>query len=247
MVKLAAFDFDHTIINENSDIYINKILTKNDNISFKKYKYPEEVEMPECWTDRMSRVFEYMHSNFNIKSLDFIECLKEIKIDESMKSLINGLKSNGYELIIISDANTFFIETILNENGLEGLFNKIYTNPGHFDESEKLIVKKYSEIYNGKAYECETKICSANICKGSVLEAHIKALDSMTKRHIVYVGDGTNDYCPGLYLNENDSYFIRNNHSLSKLFSRNKELCDKLKTTVNYWNDAQDIIINLNL
>jgi phosphoserine phosphatase len=43
--KFAVFDFDHTIINENSDIYINKLLIRDqddESSSYKGFKYPME-------------------------------------------------------------------------------------------------------------------------------------------------------------------------------------------------------------
>ena len=41
--KLAAFDFDHTIIDVNSDIYINKI-THNQSGGAEKIRYPSDIE-----------------------------------------------------------------------------------------------------------------------------------------------------------------------------------------------------------
>lgn len=83
-----------------------------------------------------------------------------------------NLKERNYELIIISDANTIFIETILIQNGLEELFNMkegIYTNKAVFDETGRLKVFPFSATYNkdGEPFDCSTKICTGNICKGN--------------------------------------------------------------------------------
>ncbi len=164
-MPVAAFDFDHTIIDVNSDTFINKI------ISFKpNHKFGKEIESNKCWTIRMNLVFNELYSNHKITSLDYMNCLKEIKINESMLKLLRLLSEKHYKLIIVSDANTFFIETILEQNGIANLFNKqtIFTNHAEFNNDGCLIVKRFNEIYNenGEPFKCSTKICTENICKG---------------------------------------------------------------------------------
>lgn len=86
---IAAFDFDHTIINDNSDTYINKL------VSGEKISFPRHVEdayKTGGWTLRMQAVFDYMHKELGIKENDFINCLQEIKIDDSMRELFYLLK-----------------------------------------------------------------------------------------------------------------------------------------------------------
>jgi pyridoxal phosphate phosphatase PHOSPHO2 len=169
-MKLGIFDFDNTIIDVNSDTFIDKLLIGNDDNRY--YKYPAEIEdayiKTRNWTNRMNAVFAYMRNSHSIKQSDLIECLNEIKISDSMLKLINQLKENGYTLAIVSDANTVFIDAILRRNQIADCFYKVFTNPAEFDEQEKLLVRPFSEIFNesGKGFDCETKICSTNICKG---------------------------------------------------------------------------------
>lgn len=91
---IAAFDFDNTVINCNSDTYIDKLVKKNVS-SEEKFSYPpavREIYEQHGWTKRMQAVFDYMQSEFGITEADFVSCMKEIKIDESMKRLFNLLK-----------------------------------------------------------------------------------------------------------------------------------------------------------
>jgi pyridoxal phosphate phosphatase PHOSPHO2 len=169
-MKIAAFDFDHTLIDVNSDTYIDKLLIKDSDV--KRYKYPDSVEdlyKQFNWTYRMNGVFEYMNKN-EISKRDLINCLNEIKIKDSMIDVIKRLYENGYKLSVISDANTVFIETILKQNNVYDNFHKIFTNPAEFDENGRLNVKPFSEIFNkdGMPFDCSTKICSNNICKGGM-------------------------------------------------------------------------------
>ncbi len=69
--------------------------------------------------------------------------------------------------------------------------------------------------------------------EGSDVEGHI------------YVGDGMNDYCPGLCLNSGDHFFVRKNFSLFKRLQSKPEYFEKLKCKVVYWSDADQILESL--
>jgi pyridoxal phosphate phosphatase PHOSPHO2 len=86
------------------------------------------------------------------------------------------------------------------------------------------------------------------MCKGAILKYHIEKSSENTPEsgcHLIYVGDGTNDLCPGLLLKENDFYFVRSNFSLDKLLKRDQNLRTKILGKIFYWNDADSIIDNL--
>ena len=248
---IAAFDFDHTIIEVNSDTYINKLLTRQSDQP-EQFKFSSKIEQTykiHGWTARMQAVFDLMHQEFNIGELDFVECLKEINISDSMKSLFRLLKEKNYELVIISDANTLFIETILKQNGLDSLFNmptNIYTNYAKFDQTGRLQITPLNQIYNkdGKAFQCATNLCTANICKGLIFKNLVKNLkpEQTGQMPNIYVGDGNNDYCPGLVLEKNDLFFVKKNFSLDKRL-QNPVYFQNLKCSVCYWSDASDIAL----
>jgi len=89
---IAAFDFDNTVINCNSDTYIDRLVKKKNG---ERFSYPstiKEAYEQHGWTRRMQAVFDYMHSEFGITESEFVSCLKEIKIDECMKRLFSLLK-----------------------------------------------------------------------------------------------------------------------------------------------------------
>ena len=261
-LKLAVFDFDNTIINVNSDTYIDKLVAakrpRNTEAS-SGFKYPSEIEAA-CqeynWTHRMNKVFEYMRQTHSITKQEILDCLREIKLDAAMCELIRTLRhDHDYELVILSDANTVFIEEILLNHGLHDKFAKIYTNPGRFDEHEQLIVTPFNEIFNPSngPFNCETQMCASNICKGQVLRKHVSerlgdaVQDGATFENamsMIYVGDGRNDYCPGLCLSKSDLYFVRENFALAKLLRRQEELAEKLSARVYFWSHAQEILEN---
>jgi pyridoxal phosphate phosphatase PHOSPHO2 len=97
--------------------------------------------------------------------------------------------------------------------GLQNLFEEIVTNPAEFEPSGLLKLRRRVDP-NGPQHSC-TVGCSPNMCKGDslcyipkpYLMHHVgEELAAFLERHkpgydrIVYVGDGSNDFCPILRL-----------------------------------------------
>ncbi|RNA23954.1 pyridoxal phosphate phosphatase PHOSPHO2-like [Brachionus plicatilis] len=248
--KLAVFDFDNTIIDVNSDTFVDRVILKQKNESSKKYyEYPVEIEQltkSHNWTHRMNAVFSYMNLKYSIQQEQIVNCMHEIFIEDSMKQLIKKLHAHGFELVIISDANSIFIHEILRKNNLDTLFSKIYTNKAEFCATTGCLkVQPFNECFNSnkELFNCSTKVCSTNICKGEVLKRHLDQANGLTNvTTVVYIGDGKNDYCPGLCLRESDFYFVRENYSLSKLLDRRKSLGENIKAKIIKWSTAKDIL-----
>lgn len=66
------------------------------------------------------------------------------------------------ELRIVSDANLFFVETILKHLGLKDYFFEINTNPSFVDR-ERLRIFPHHD-FNECSHGC-TGLCSPNMCK----------------------------------------------------------------------------------
>lgn len=246
--KLAVFDFDNTIIDVNSDTFVDQILLRLKNETDKKYyDYPFEIEQLakiNNWTYRMNAVFDYMNTKYSIQPKDIIGCMHEISIDDSMKQLLQRLHANRFDLIIISDANSIFIQEILQNNNLDEIFSHIYTNRAEFCTiTGCLKVQPFNEWFNSSKtlFNCETQICSTNICKGEVLKRHLETNNLSSFNKIIYVGDGKNDYCPGLHLRYDDLYCVRENYSLSKFLYKRKDLCEHLKAKIIKWSTAKEL------
>lgn len=261
MTRLAAFDFDHTVIDVNSDIYIDRILIEksstvdDDNNTSrtitKRLRYPNEIDAHRVWTHRMDAVFAYMHAN-GVTRDEFAACLRSIRIDPSMCETIRRLKSLGFELIVISDANSVFIDEILRANELGECFACVYTNQAQFDESGRLRVRPFEDdfgaIVRREGCACPN-VCSANMCKGSILKFHMNKMREKENESdekppiVVYVGDGTNDYCPGFCLTRpRDLYFVRKGFSLHTRMQNDETLRQRLGVDVTEWRTGEDIL-----
>ncbi|GJY73402.1 inorganic pyrophosphatase 2-like protein [Tanacetum coccineum] len=110
-------------------------------------------------------------------------------------------KISRCDLRIVSDANTFFIETVLKHLGIRGCFSEINTNPGFVDEEGKLRISLYHDFHN-LSHGCT--LCPANMCKGEIIERIQSTFTTKEKRRVIYLGDGAGNFCPTLKLVEGD-------------------------------------------
>jgi pyridoxal phosphate phosphatase PHOSPHO2 len=266
--KLAAFDFDYTLLNANSNNLLNKLVMERESGEFAKqpsltpsiaqlnrFKYSNEIEnlgikFRDNNTIRINAIYEYMHKKYGINREDMEKCLRNLAtISETMRKLISHLKHLHYDLIIISDSNSFLIETILKQNNMLHFFvnenashhdTKIFANKAYFDKNGCLRVKPFQDEETRK---CSIEFCKANICKGEIIthyidrrNAHGYELDTA-----IYVGDGRIDFCPGTKLTSNCLFFVRDNLSLCKLL-REKAYSDNIKAEIKFWKNGADIM-----
>ena len=121
--ELVVFDFDETVVNCNSDTYIN-VLAPGGAI-------PEQLWNnfldDNDWTAYMQQVFAYL-GNAGVRENDYKRCRATMPFVDSVKRLLQNLGEgvndgiNGgkrFEVIVISDANSFFINYTLQYHKLD--------------------------------------------------------------------------------------------------------------------------------
>ncbi|OWF35641.1 pyridoxal phosphate phosphatase PHOSPHO2-like [Mizuhopecten yessoensis] len=233
---LLAFDFDHTMVEENSDLWVKRLAPGGE--------LPQEIEdkySNDGWTDYMATIFEFLHGT-GIRQPDFKQCLAEIPLTVGFKHLLEHVHKQGHECIIISDSNSTFIRYLLEQNNLENMISKVYTNPAKFDEEGCLRI----DFYHHQDW-CD--LSTVNLCKGHILTEHIReqAEQGRTYSHVLYVGDGSNDLCPSLTLSDKDYACPRVNLSMWKKINAILAGDDNykqysLKANVLEWESGADIL-----
>jgi pyridoxal phosphate phosphatase PHOSPHO2 len=235
----VIFDFDNSLINENSDTYVIEKLTpiltaENGN----KQSVLSAVTMecgPKKWTQTMNRMIELMMSKngFNVTLDAFKSCLRTIPLFEENIQLVKELHALGVQLVIVSDANDVYIKEILEEHNIYNLFDIIITNGSEFrDGILKIIPYTTPEIHG-----CSQ--CPDNICKRKVLADLFGQNKINSNNKIIYVGDGRNDFCPSAFLLENfanDGYICaRTGFTLANMLrpSANPHVCE--------WKNGKDL------
>lgn len=134
---LVAFDFDHTIVDKNTDIVVKDLLPKG--------KIPDEVKKlyrSDGWTAYMQKIFELLHQN-GISYEKINDAVKNIPATKGLGDLLKALYKADCDIIIISDSNSVFINEWLEANQLKNTINKVFTNPAHYDREGLLNIQMY--------------------------------------------------------------------------------------------------------
>ncbi|KAG0701323.1 putative phosphatase-domain-containing protein [Suillus ampliporus] len=147
---------------------------------------------------------------------------------------LKGASNPTTTFFCLSNANSVFISTILESKGLQNLFEEIVTNPAEFDPSGLLKLHRRVDP-NGPQHSCAVG-CSPNMCKGEELTAFLERHKPGYDR-IIYVGDGSNDFCPILRLRSQDMVLCRRFRGLEHRISQE----GGLQCQVKYWAGAWEV------
>ncbi|KAG8213566.1 phosphatase phospho-type [Butyriboletus roseoflavus] len=161
--------------------------------------------------------------------------------------LLNDPASLDTTLFILSNANVFFINTILQHQGIRGCFDTIITNPADFsapNNPNRLVLRRRVGPQD-PPHNCQVG-CEENMCKGQeltrYLDAHRQSNDTEFDR-IIYIGDGSNDFCAVLRLRSQDVVLCRRFRGLEHKIAneRAKGSTSRLQCTVEYWSGAWEV------
>ncbi|WCJ39578.1 Pyridoxal phosphate phosphatase-related protein [Euphorbia peplus] len=222
---VVIFDFDKTIVDVDSDNWVI------DELGFTDLFNQLLPTMP--WNSLMDRMMAELHSNGKTIQ-DIVEVLKRTPIHPRVVPAIKSAHALGCELRIVSDANMFFIETILKHLGIREYFSEINTNPGFVNEEGRLRISPFCD-FTQSPHGCT--LCPPNMCKGKIIERIQGSLANDGKKKIIYLGDGVGDYCPSLKLTEIDYLMPRKNYPVWDLISRNPMV---IKAEIHEWTDGED-------
>ncbi|XP_048201231.1 pyridoxal phosphate phosphatase PHOSPHO2 [Perognathus longimembris pacificus] len=235
MKILLVFDFDNTIIDDNSDTWIVQCAPDQ--------KLPIELQdsyQNGFWTEFMGRVFKYL-GNEGIGEDEMKSTMISMPFTPGVVELFNFIRENKntFDCIIISDSNSVFIDWILEAANFHDVFDNVFTNPAAFDSNGHLTVENYH------AHSCDR--CPKNLCKNVVL---VEFVDKQLKQgvnytRIVYVGDGGNDLCPVTFLKKNDVAMPRKGYTLHKTLSKMTQNLQPIESSVVVWSSGVEIISHL--
>lgn len=226
---VVVFDFDKTIIDLDSD---NWVL---DELGFTDLFNQLLPTMP--WNSLMDRMMKEVHSQGKTIG-DIVEVLKRAPIHPRIVPAIKAAHALGCDLMIVSDANLFFIETIVKHLGVSDCFSEINTNPSYVDEQGKLRIFPYHDFHSS-SHGCD--LCPPNMCKGLIIEKMQSSLadqEGNKKKKFIYLGDGCGDFCPSLKLKQGDYVMPRKNYPVWDLICKNRI---QIKAEINEWSDGEDL------
>jgi pyridoxal phosphate phosphatase PHOSPHO2 len=226
MKILFAFDFDNTIIDDDSDHFIVKELSEP---LFKRLNTAKGQ-----WTDVCNEMVGELYK-LGFKPSDLNTTLASIPFNPVMLSVLKLIKETGNDILIISDANNVYIDEISTAKGFKGLIDDVITNPAIYLHNGRLQITRHTLADD--AHKCEIG-CAANLCKGRELERYLA-----TKKYdkIVYLGDGFNDFCPSTKLRKGDAVMPRKGFRFSKMLN-DKKFRSQIDADILEWQNAQDIM-----
>lgn len=228
---LFAFDMDHTILQENSDYVIRDLLTE---------KSRDEInalsETSVNWAKTMQIVYEKMkEEKIDINQVKKI--IEDMPFNPGFPEIFELIRTNKerFESIIISGANTLFIQWLIEHHKLHDVFPKFFSNIA--EPHQELLIKIT------QAHEHECKRCDKSQCKNRIMKEYLKEIqyEEGNYDHVLYIGDGSNDYCAGLVLGENDYLFAREGFSLHKMLYK-KDMLKDMKCKVVPWKDGYQVL-----
>ncbi|XP_076958097.1 inorganic pyrophosphatase 2-like [Bidens hawaiensis] len=224
---IVVFDFDKTIIDIDSDNWVVDELGATD-------LFNQHVQNNMPWNSMMDKLMEELH--LQGKTIEDIkQVLNRVPIHPRIVPAIKAAHALGCDLRVVSDANTFYIETVLNHLGIGECFSEINTNPGFVDDDGKLRILPYHD-FNISPHGCS--LCPPNMCKGKIIERIQSTFKTENNKRIVYLGDGAGDFCPSLKLVEGDYMMPRKDFPVWDLICKNRKL---IKSEVHEWTDGEDL------
>merc|ERR1711976_1153050 len=183
---LAIFDFDYTVVNDNTDTCYWSLI-------------PDDVKKPLLSKFNSSELTWHQLLNKLMPLLGWqtvIDCVSAIDLTPGMLGLFKFLKTECQDckICIVSDSNTVFIEKILEVQNIRQFVDEIHTNGIAFDDNNCPVVTNYEIAFDAKrSRTCEVNCNSNHMCKGDISEKlHAKYGSEYTP---FFVCDGGNDYC----------------------------------------------------
>ncbi|KAE8696406.1 Inorganic pyrophosphatase 3 [Hibiscus syriacus] len=149
---VVIFDFDKTIIDCDRDNWVV------DELGFTRLFNWLLPTMP--WNFLMDKMMEEVHAEGKTIG-DIVEVLKRTPIHPRIVPAVKSAYALGCELRVVSDANVFFIETILEHLGMREYFSEINTNPSFVDHEEKLRIFPHHD-FTHSSHGCSS-LCPPNI------------------------------------------------------------------------------------
>ena len=271
----AVFDFDWSMVNENTDTFCFMELVDSQT-------YRETVERCRSisatagWTAAIDWAHGWLADTQGKSAADVLRALERTPMDASLIRCLEALCARGVEVSVVSDSNSLFIAQVLHAHGVRvparmssalAAASKIALmdpakDPGAGCASVARVATNVAWVegaaadgglgvprirlspHDPRPVGCPR--CPANLCKGRALHAVLgtaagagaAAPASPAPSRVVYVGDGSNDLCPGMCLRECDVLLARKGYRLAEKLAADPA---SVRCSVRLWEDGSEL------
>ncbi|KAM4603051.1 pyridoxal phosphate phosphatase PHOSPHO2 [Polymixia lowei] len=236
MKALVVFDFDYTVVDDNSDTWVIRCLPDQALPDSLKNSYQKGH-----WTEYMGRVMSYIGDQA-VNPDTVRNVMETIPFTDGMTELLTFISEHksAVDCIVISDSNTMFIDWILRAAGLQSAVDRVFTNPA------KINKQGYMEVQCYHSHDCAR--CPINLCKRKVLEMYLseQSKRGVEYQRMFYAGDGGNDLCPTSCMRGQDVVMPRKGFTLERLLAKLQGQEDHtLRARVVAWSSGTEILEEL--
>lgn len=171
-----VWDFDWSLINCNSDTWVLDALDRDRGTATAITRRLREITGG--WTRQMDWALGELHA----QGVTVEEIIAKLAADTpvlrgayaAVNAVCAAAKASGVTQVIVSDANSVYIEAVLASSLLpRSAFAAVVTNPANVDADGRLRVRPH---HPDAAPPHECGLCPKNLCKGAALEELIDAL-----------------------------------------------------------------------
>jgi pyridoxal phosphate phosphatase PHOSPHO2 len=188
MARTIIWDFDWSLVNENTDTWVFLEQPGGDEEwAYLKERCRQGVQWTRLMDEMLLRHWERGRTVADLVAAlccipIFPEHIEAVRIARCWYLFMRNLPRNGLcefvcrrhrragaRQFIVSDANSFYIDVILQHHGISDCFDGVFTNPaevitvGASTASQRLTVAPFQPW--DTPHDC--KLCSVNICKGA--------------------------------------------------------------------------------
>uniref|UniRef100_M1DQ50 Pyridoxal phosphate phosphatase PHOSPHO2 n=1 Tax=Solanum tuberosum TaxID=4113 RepID=M1DQ50_SOLTU len=214
---VIVFDFDRTLIDDDSDRWVVENMGLTHLFNQLRPTLPWNALMDDGGAAFTGKTVEHI-----------AECLKQVPLHPQTISAIQSAHDLGCDLKVVSDANQFYIKTILKHHGLYIYFSEVITNPTSVDGEGRLRIFPYYDMTS--FHGCN--LCPPNLCK---IQA---SMSEKRKSRFIYLGDERGDYCPTLKLDKGDHVMPRKGFPLWDRLLSDPNL---LKADYHEWSNGEEL------
>ena len=159
---LVVWDFDWSLVNENSDTYVVQQLRPAvwASVAALRTSRPEAFGDGK-WTALMAEALRRLHAA-DVRGVDIRGVLGTIPCFPETVATVQAIAARGWTQAILSDANTEYVAAVLDARGIGHHFARIVTNPAAYDAEGCLCVRPRQSP--DAPHACGR--CPENLCKG---------------------------------------------------------------------------------
>lgn len=197
--KLVVWDFDWSLVDENSDTFVIHELEPSGEL------WRRVRERRREWSDEWTQLMDWSAGELHAlgkREADIRRVIASLPVLDGALGAVERARAAGCTQRILSDANTVYISHLLaTRPELGRAISAVETNRAEFDGSGRLRISAHQQ---GAPHRCPR--CPPNLCKGRVLS---RWLVEEAPSVCVYVGDGHGDFCAAVALRPTDVLLAR--------------------------------------